>query len=428
MNRNIAKLLGQYLRSAAGGWLCAALAVQFLVTSAVWALGVRHEFLPGVLLLAIAQSQSAPARSLAWRVLPITRKELSLANWWATTLLPALTLSCALVLALPSNRSAGWPIPSGTAVTLQLAGVCAAFGYTAWLALRMRMRAEPRTAPRLLVTWTIPLLAALYGYPLGRSARAPCIVIITIGCALFVLSFLRASSGRPLPAPPLPARHAPQRRGARSARAAVTGWRLILFAVSAQTAWMLGLALGGSCLLRLLYPRAAEALLWAFLAAAAVWSALAAERWSRSLWLWRCLPLTMRRATLALQAAQLLPLGVTMLAAWALGRLAPQVALPMPGWLPAASVALVAWANVQARLVGRRQRAARRIDGWLAAWTAVAFMSFLLPAQVVAKASPWMAALIWAVAAALLLGSFRMTLTELRSAEPIGQFRMQPQR
>lgn len=423
MNRNIAKLLIRHLQTSSGAWLCAALAMQFLVTSAVWALGVAQEFLPGVLLLAIANVQSARGRGLVWQTLPISRREVGLANWYATSALPALALSLALLLAVASNRSAGWPIPRASSITLQIAGIWAAFGYTRWLALRTRIGPGSGATSRLIFNWSAPLLATFCGYPLRPPLSALSVVIIAVGCALLVHSFLEARSAVPPGTLRKPAALAQQGIRSGAARAVAPGRSQIMIAVATQTAWMLTLGLGGACLLRLMYPRATQALVWVFIAAATIWSNLAAQRWSRSLWPWRCLPVTMRRAALALQAVQLLPLSVTISAAWILGQLAPQFVLPIPGWLPPATIALSGWSGSQARLIVRRQRTAHSMDNWLPSWTAVMYLSLLMVVQPLARHFEWMPALVWVAAGLLLIGSFRMTLTELRSCDPIHQTR-----
>ena len=418
MSRNIIRLLLRHLTTSGGGWLLAALAVQFFVTSAAWAFHGPREFLPGVHLLAIAGTRAAPARGLLWQVLPLSRREIALANWWAATILPALALSGALLLAIPSNQSAGWTVPSASSVILQLAGIWSAFGYTAWLPLDLRFTGRFRTAPRVLLTWSIPLLAAFYGYPLGPHARTACIAIISIGGVLLLLSFLHASTGRAMPAATPPVIR-PQHQSAAAAGPVPSGWRQILSVATRQAALMLTVGLGGCCLLRLIYPRATEVLLWAFLFTTALWSVLAAQRWTSSLWLWRGLPLTAGRVSLAIQVVQLLPLGLTMVAAWAIGQLAPHHALPMPGWLPPTIVAVVGMANIQARKVARRRREALWVRYSLASSTALAYTSILIAIQPAAKLLDWLPALAWAVAGMLLLGSFRMTLTELRSGEGI---------
>ena len=421
MNRHIIRLLVRHLQGSGGVWLLAALALQFFVTSATWAPHGRQEFLPGVLLLAIASTRSAPARGLLWQTLPLSRREITLANWWGATILPGLTLSCALLLAIASNHSEGWTVPSASAVILQLGGIWSAFGYTAWLPLTTRLKVRLRAAPRLFLTWSIPLLAAFYGYPLDPRARTACIAIMAIGCALLLPSFLHANTGRAVPAETTPIIH-PRYQDATTALGTVpSGWRQIMSIATTQAAMMLVAGLGGACLMRLIYPQATAVLLWAFLVTTALWSVLAAQRWTRSLWLWRCLPLSMGRVCFVLHAVQLLPLILTMSAAWTIGHLAPHHALPVPGWLPPTIVALVATANIHARMVTRRSREAQWVRYPLASSTAIAFTSLLavIQTQTAAKQPDWLPALAWTIASLLLVGGFRMTLMELRSADGI---------
>jgi hypothetical protein len=419
MNRNLVQLLGGHLRAFGGGWLCACLAIQFLVTSAAWALGGQHEFLPGVLLSAIAGMQAAPGRSLAWQVLPISRRELCLANWWAVAALPGFALSVALALAFASNHSEGWPAPSTTSFALQIVGIWSALGYIAWLPLKARTQAGYRGLPLLLLSWGIPLLAAFYGYPLGARVRVISIPIMAAGCVLLLLSFLRARRGHSLTATAAFAIQAPHGAAAARSRAlAPAGWRQLVPVVTTQATMMLGLGLGGACLLRLFYPRATEALLWAFLIAVGMWSVIASQRWTRSLWCWRCLPLTTRRLALAVEAVELLPLSLALLAAWAAGRLAPHTALPLPGWLAAATVAVVAVANAQAR-IARRAHDTSKSRAWLAYSMPLAYLGFLPAAQLAASQLHWLPVLMWVGAGLLLMASFRFTRTQMRSPENI---------
>lgn len=415
VSRNLPRLLGGHLKGSGGGWLCACLAVQFLTTSATWALRNQNEFLPGILLLAIAATQSSPGRGLAWRTLPISPRELALANWWAVTALPGLALSLALLLVLPSNHSEGWSVPSTASVALQIAGVWSALGYIAWLPVRLRSHTGYRGMPLVLLSWVIPLLAAFHGYPLGPTARNFSIAAMAAGCVLVLLSFLRARSGLTMPgvaASPIPAPHDTSARS----RSVAPGWSRALSGAAAQAAMMLGLGLGGACLLRHFYPHATEALLWAFLAGMATWSVLAARRWTRSLWCWRCLPLTSRRMTLAVQAVQLLPLSTTMLAAWAMGRLAPHLSLPVPGWLAVATVAVVAIGDVQARSA-RRWHESSGIRYWAACLFALTYLSVLPGIQLAAGQVHWLPLLTWIGAALVLMASFNLTLTQMRSPE-----------
>jgi hypothetical protein len=419
MNRHIIRLLVRHLQASGGVWLLAALALQFFVTSATWALQGRQELLPGVLLLAVASTRSAPARGLLWQTLPLSRREITLANWWGATILPGLTLSCALVLAIASNHSEGWTVPSASAIILQLGGIWSAFGYTAWLPLTTRLKVRLRAAPRLFLSWSIPLLAAFYGYPLDPRARIACIAIMAIGCALLLLSFLHANAGRAMLAQPTPILHPRHQTAATALRTVPSGGRQIMSIAMTQAAMMLVAGLGGVCLMRLIYPQATGVLLWAFLVTTALWSVLAAQRWTRSLWLWRCLPLPMGRVCFMLHAAQLFPLVLTMGAAWAIGYLAPHHALPMPGWLPPTIVAIVGTANIHARMVTRRSREAQWVRYPLASSTAIAYTTLLvfIQTQTVARQLDWLPALAWAIAILFLVGSFRMTLTELRSAD-----------
>ena len=428
MSRNIARLLTEYFKDSGAGWLCAAMALQFLVTSAVWGLGVRQELLPGVLLLVIANRYSTPKRGLVWQMLPVSGPEIDLAIWWATAFLPAVALSLALLLAVPGNRSAGWPIPSALSIPLQIAGIWAAVGYTTWLPERMQISPRSGAISRLLVTWGAPLLVTFYGYPLRTPIEALSAVVMAVGCVLFVLSFFNARSGFRRSTRAVAGARKKHRIGSPGATITALGWYQIIIHIARQVAGMLIIGLGGSCLLRLIYPRATEALLWIFVAAAAMWSNFAAQRWQRSLWPWRCLPLTLRHATLGLQVAQLLPLGVTLLAAWILGHLAPEIMLPMPGWLPPAVIAVSAWANSQARSNARRQSAGHPLDTWLASCFAASYVSILLVARPLATHFDWVPALIWGVAGLLLIGSFKMTLAELRSPDPIRHARSTPGR
>jgi hypothetical protein len=415
VNRNLRQLLGGHLR-ASSGWLCASLVLQFLTTTAAWALGGQHELLPGVLLLAIAGMQSAPGRGSAWRILPISRRELALANWWAVAVMPGLALSLALALALAVNHGEGWPAPSGTSIALQIVGIWAALGYIAWLPLRSYR--GYRGAPLVLLSWAVPLLATFYGYPLGPRIRFISIAIMAAGCVLLLLSFLRARRGYSLVATAVPAiQRAPHATiGGRSG--ALAPWRQLVPEAAKQSTMMLGLGLGGACLLRLFYPRATEALLWAFLISVGMWSIIASRRWTRSLWCWRCLPLTMRRLTFLVKVVELVPLSVTLLAAWAAGLLAPHAALPLPGWLAAATVAAVAMSNVQTR-VGRRAHDTSEIRHWVAYSTPLFYLGFLPAIQLATNQLYWLRALMWVGAALLLTGSFRLTLTQMRSPDNV---------
>lgn len=416
VSRNVLKLLGGHLRGSGSGWLCACLIVQFLTTSAAWALSEPNELLPGVLLLAIAGTLSAPGRGLAWRILPISRREIGLANWWAVTALPGLALSVALLLALASNRSEGWSVPSGASVALQIAGIWSALGYIAWLPLRTRAHTGYRGIPLVLLTWAIPVLAAFYGYPLGPRVRNVSIAIIAAGCVLLLLSLVRANSGHTrtdIATSSIPV--ADDTAAARS-RSVALGWGQAASRVATQTAMMVGLGLGGACLLRLFYPRATEALLWVFLAGVATWSVLAAQRWTRSLWCWRCLPLTSRRTTLGVQAVQLLPLSITLLAAWAIGHLAPYLSLPLPGWLAVATVAVVAAGDLQTRSA-RRWHESSGIRHWFVTLIPLGYLSLLPSIQLAASRIYWLPVLTWVVSAIVLVLSFRLTLMLMRSPE-----------
>ena len=113
----------------------------------------------------------------------------------------------------------------------------------------------------------------------------------------------------------------------------------------------------------------------------------------------------------------MLPLSLTMAAAWAIGHLAPHHALPMPGWLTPTIVAVVGFANVHARKVTRRRREAHWVRYSLAFSTTLSYTSILIAIQPAAKRLDWLPALAWAVAGMLLAFSFRMTLTELRVGE-----------
>lgn len=420
LNRSLSGLLGGHLKGPGGLWLCACLAVQFLTTSGVWALGGRNELLPGVLLLAVAGMRSTPGRGLAWQILPVSRREMGLANWLAVTVMPGLALSMALLLALASNRSESWPVPSTASVALQIAGIWSVLGYVAWLPLRMRSHTGYRGVPLVLLTWVIPLLAAFYGYPLRPSVRDASVAVMAAGCVLLLLSFLRARNGHSITGFTRSATLAPHDypTAAAGSRAAAAGWGASIPALTTQAAMMLGLGLGGACLLRFFYPRATEALLWAFLAGVALWSVLAAQRWTRSLWCWRCLPLTSRRSTLAVQATQLLPLSITMLAAWAIGRLAPHISLPVPGWLAVATVAVVAASDVQARSA-RRWYESSGVRHGLAKLTPLAYLGLLPGLQLAAVRSYWTPVLAWIGAALVLIASFHLTRAQMRSPESI---------
>lgn len=417
MDSNVTRLLRQHLRASAGVWLLAATAVQFQITTATWAVGSSQEFLPGVLLLAVAATRSAPARAMAWQILPISRREVTLARWCAAVLLPALALNGALLLADLNNRSTAWTAPASSSLVLQLAGIWSAFGYLAWIPLRMPLDASPRRALTRILTWAVPLVLAGYGYPLRPGARVISTVIILIGCALLLLSLVRANGGHALPAEKSNANGARVRSAAPSSTADTAARSPLNSSVKAQTAWMLFVGLGGSALLRLLYPHAAQLLLWPFLLTLAIWSTLAAQRWTRSLWMWRCLPLTARRATLFIQGIQLIPLLVTLSAAWALGRLAPRAALPIPGWLPAGTVALVGMANALARMTTRRAGEAAWVTHYLATFIAVSYLSILIDIQPIAQEFIWFPALAWLLSSALVAISYRMTLDELRMAD-----------
>lgn len=421
VNRNLLKLLGGHLSGPGGRWLCAYMVVQFLTTSAVWALRDPNELLPGLLLLVIAGTQSAPGRGLAWQILPISRREMGLANWWAVTVMPGMALSIAFLLALPGNRSEGWAVPSMASVALQVAGIWSALGYIAWLPLSIRSHTGRRGVPLVLLAWGVSLLAAflaIYGYPLGPGVRSISSVIIAAGCVLLLLSFFRARSGHSLTVFATSARPAPRTTAAVLPRVVAPGWGQALSAVVTQAAMMIGLGLGGACLLRLLYPRATEALLWVFLAGVATWSLLAAQRWTRSLWCWRCLPLTSRHMTLAVQAVQLLPLSITMLAGWVLGRLAPDISVTVPGWLAVAPIAVVAAGDVQARS-GRRWHESFGVRYWVATLAPLGYLSLLPGIQLAAGRSYWAPVVTWLVAALLVIASFRLTLAQMRSPEMI---------
>lgn len=425
VNRNLLQLLGGYLRASGTGWLCACLALQFLVTSAVWALGGQHELLPGVLLFALTGLQSAPGRGLAWRILPITRREMALANWWTVAALPGVASSAAFALALASNHSEGWPAPSTSSFVLQIAGIWSALGYMTWLPLRARPYAGYRGAARAILTWGIPLLAGLYGYPLGPRAHIVSISIIAVGCLLLLLSLLRASSGHSMTEMHVSAIPASDGAEAASPRTVAAGWRQIVPPAMTQATMMLALGLGGGCLLRRLYPQATEALLWAFLIGIGLWSVLANRQWTQSLWCWRCLPLTAHRLALAVEAVELLPLSLTMLVAWAAGRLAPNTALPLPGWLAAALVAVVAVGNARAR-IARRPHQMSAIHHWGAYSLSLAYLGILPATQLAAGQFDWLRALMWIGTAALLIVSFRLTLTQLRSPESIRGLEARP--
>lgn len=416
VNRNLLQLMGGYLKASGGGWLCVCVAIQFMTTRAVWALGIRHELLPGVLLFVMAGMQSAPGRGLAWQILPISRREMALANWWAVAAMPGLALSVALALALASNHSEGWPAPSTASIVLQIVGIWSALGYIVWLPPRTRSYTGRRGAPLMLLTWAIPLLAALYGYPLGPRARLASISIMAAGCVLLLLSFLRARKGYSMTGIEVSAIQASRGTAAARSGAIAPGWRQLVPAVTTQATVMLGLGLGGACLLRLFYPRATEALLWVFLVGAGIWSILGGRRWTQSLWCWRCLPLTMRRLTLALEAVELLPLGMTLLVAWAAGRLAPHTALPLPAWLAAALLALVAMGNARARIARRAHRMSM-VHQWAAYSLSLAYLGILPATQLAADRLYWLPELTWVGTAALLIVSFRLTLTQMRSPE-----------
>ena len=419
MAGNVARLLRQHLRGSAGVWLLAAAAVQFLITTATWAVGTSREFLPGVLLLAVAGAQTAPAREMVWQILPTSRREITLARWCAAVLLPGIALSGALLLADLSNRSSLWSVPAPSSLLLQLAGIWSAFGYLAWLPLRMPLDASPRRALMLLLTWGIPVLFAGYGYPLHPQARVVSTVIISIGWALLLFSLLRAHRGHDLPAEAPNADGARARDTANASRANAPDRGPLISSVQSHTAWMLGVGLSGSALLRLLYPHAAQLLLWPYLIALSIWSTLAAQRWTRSLWMWRCLPLTARRATLFIQGMQLIPLLTTISAAWALGRLAPRAVIPIPGWIPAGTVALVGMANALARMNMRRAREPAWMAHYLAPVIAVSYLSILIAVQPLAPEFIWFPALAWISAIVLLAVSCRMTLHEVRMADGV---------
>ncbi len=419
MNRNIARLLRQHLGASSGAWLCAALAVQFFVTSGAWALDSRRELLPGVVLLVLAGTQSAPARGLAWRVLPICRRELALALWYATTFLPGLTVSCAVLLAAANNRDVGWSVPSAHSIFLQLAGVWSAFGITAWLPLGTRLDSSLRGVSLAIATWSIPLFLAFYGYPLLSPGRIVSIILISMGGSLLVLSFLRANTGRILRAErSLSARprNADETNGPRFE---THDSRFIRPSVGAQILWMVSLGLGGSCLLKHLYPEDNAALLWPFMLTVSVGSVLAGQRWTHSLWPWRALPMAAWRATLTLEAVQLLPLGVALGASWALGRIAPQIALPIPTALPPAAVAIAGLASVYARAATRKSGESYWIRRWLASVIALSYMSILLVMQLAAHRFTAVAGLIWIGACALLVLSYRLMLSELRTPDTL---------
>lgn len=420
MNRNLSQLQGGYLRASGAGWLCACLALQFLVTSAVWALGGQHELLPGVLLFAMTGMQSAPGRGLAWRILPITRREMALANCWAVAAMPGLALSAAFALAFASNQSEGWPAPSTSSFVLQIVGIWSTLGYIAWLAPRTRSYPGYRGAALAFLTWGIPLLAGFYGYPLGPNARIISIAVMAAGCVLLLLSLLRASRGHAMTGIEVPAIRTPHGAAATRSRAVAPGWRQIIPTAMAQAAMMLALGLGGGCLLRLFYPHATEALLWAFLIGVGLWSILANRRWTQSLWCWRCLPLPIRRLALAVEAVELFPLSLTMLVAWAAGRFAPHTALPLPGWLAAAIVALVAVGNARAR-IARRSHQMSGVHRWGAYSLSLAYLGCLPAIQLVPGQFQfyWLPELIWVGTSVLLIISFRLTLTQLRSPESI---------
>ena len=429
VSRHLLQLLAGYLRASGAVWLCTCLAIQFLATSAVWALGGRHELLPGLLLFVIGGMQAAPGRALAWQILPISRREMALAHWCAAAALPGCALSLALALALVSNHGKGWPAPSGASFLLQIAGIWSLLGYIAWLPLRTRFPGGYRGAALMLLTWGIPLLAGFYGYPLGPRGRLVSVPIMAAGCVLLLSSFLRASRGGSLPGAAVSATRLPDGAGtARTGGATRTGWRQLAPAVMRQTAMMLGLGLGGACLLRFFHPHATRALLWAFLISVAIWSALAGRRWwTQSLWCWRCLPLTLRRVTLAVEAVELLPLGVTLLGAWVAGRLAPQTALPLPGWLAAATLALVAMSNAWGR-IARHAHSPSKPRYWVAFLAPLGYLGFVPAAQMAADQLHWLPALMWAGAAGLLIVSFRSTLTRMRSPENMPGLQAQRER
>ena len=410
---NLGKLLHHHLRSSAGAWLCAAFALQLVVTSAAWALGTQHELLPGVFLLAVASTQTAPARGLPWQILPISRRDIAMAHWCTIALLPALALSASLLLAGLNNRSTIWPVPPAASIVLQFAGVWSAFGYLSWLPLRTEFAADRRRTLASLSAWCAPFLLAAYGYPLQHPARFFSIVIISVGNALLLLSLLRAHRGQVPTADASPSGRLPNHDVAGNSRTPAPQKRVLISSVLRQTAWMACLAFSGIMLLRNAYPHAIAPVLWTFLGSVSLASVIAAQRWTRSLWMWRCLPLTTGRATLLLQATQLFPLVLTVSAAWLLGRLAPSVILPMPAWLTAATIAVVSMANAHALMAVRRNHEPYRFRYWLASSTTVAYMSLLLAIQPVAILISWFPPLASALAAVLLASSYRMTSREL---------------
>lgn len=416
VNRNLLQLLGGYLRASAGAWLGVCLVIQFLATSAEWALSGQHELLPGLLLFAMAGLQSAPGRGLAWQMLPITHREMALARWWAVAAMPGLALSAAFVLALATNHGERWPAPSASAVLLQIVGIWAALGYIAWLPPRARFYAGYRGAARTVLTWGIPCLAAFYGYPLGPRTRIVSISIMAAGCVLLLLSFLRASSGHSRMEIEVSPIQTPGGAAGTRSRAVAPGWRQLMPTMMGQVTMMLALGLGGACLLRLFYPHATEALLWSFLIGVGLWSILANRRWTRSLSCWRCLPLTMRRLAVAVEVVELLPLSLTMLAAWGAGRLAPHTAPPLPGWLAAALVAAVAVGNARAR-IARRPQQMSAVHHWGAYSLSLAYLGMLPATQLAAGQFYWLPALMWVGVAVLLIVSFRLTLAQIRSPE-----------
>ena len=414
---NVGKLLLHHLRSSAGAWLCAALALQLVVTSAAWALGAPHELLPGVFLLAVAGTQTAPARGLPWQILPISRRDIALAHWCTVALLPAIALSASLLLAGLNNRSTAWPMPPTSSIVLQVAGVWSAFGYLAWLPLRTGFVADRRRTLASLSAWGVPFLLATYGYPLQYPARLLSIVIISVGNTLLLLSLLRAHLGQVPTADASPGGRLPNHEAAPHSRTSAPLRRVLLSSVLSQTAWMSCLGLSGIVLLRNAYPHAPEAVLWTFLGSVSLGSVIVAQRWTRSLWMWRCLPLTTGRTTFLLQAVQLSPLMLTVSAAWLFGRLAPSIILPMPAWLPAATIAVVSMANAQAPMTARRNHEPYRLRYWLAPSATVAYMSILLGIQPVASLISWFPPLAWVLAAVLLALSNRMTSRELLMPE-----------
>jgi hypothetical protein len=451
VNKQFLSVLLALLRSPLGGWLFVSAFVQLLVASSVWALQADHLPLIGVLIMAIAGRRSLSTERFAWRVLPIARSTLAFARWSIMCPATGIAMTAALILGLLNNHGLGFPAPP---LAPQILALWSAVGYLACLPGKADSRSA--SVPRFLGAALVVLLVLLgaYGYPLLRPGwQALSYALMGLGFVLLAAAPLRILLGSGAPSaseqdssraragdlqPSAAAeRVAPQSDAAQLSdnepRGGSSGWGVLIRPLLVHTGAMSLVCIGAASALRITYPRAAEPLSWAFLCVVAVWSVFLTRRWTRSLWVWRCLPISSARLAAYLRFFASLPAAVTLLLAVTVNRLAPEASLPLPGWVIVAFMGLQAIVDAQPRGDTKKDRAGPQswllvetvrmtYPGYVAAAIIALFALFISMQCAICSQSLvfrgltiWLPNVVALVAGLLLVGAYAITRGQLHS-------------